>query len=161
MEQHRLEEEDYTSNGHNADGQVNDTAQLVLIDAIFNTTRERILELTNIPLDKQRALTWMKVYVKEVFALCDEIVKAQKALSKHYAKYHNGVEPEVEWLDKWDGKIKSELISLMDEWIYRYCQVRRSKDGEHIKDAVVLSRFQMETMQAEGGESPFDKLVQQ
>lgn len=160
------EELDVEKEGYSSNGKGEDEANIILVNALYRTERKRMLEMTNLPLDKQRALTWMKVYVKELFAMCDEIVAAQKRLSARYNEYHAKdeegnpipeLELKVEWVDNWP-KERGMMISLMDEWIYHYCQVRRSKDGDHVKNAVLLSQDQMAVQQGKDSESPFDNV---
>lgn len=134
-------------------------AAVILVEEMYRTPKGRMLEMTNLPLDKQRTITWMKVLVKEGYALCRDIVDAQKILSARYAEYHDGKKPAVEW-DNWEI-ISKKLISLIDAWVFHYCQVRRSKDGDHIKNAVVLAQDQMAAQQAGQGESAFDALRDQ
>ena len=163
LEDVRTEDEemiDVEGDGENGKGQQD--ASVILVTELYRTPRQRMLEMTNVPLDKQRALTWMKVYVKEMYLMCEEIVRAQKALKELYELYHPNVTLKIDYLDEWETEGRKQVVSLIDEWVYHYCQVRRSKDGEHVKNAVLLSQDQMATQQAEQeGKSPFDQLRDQ
>lgn len=146
--------EDIKKNGNGKED-----AAVILVTEMYRTPKSRMLEMTNLPLDKHRTITWMKVYVKEGIALCRDIVDAQEILSARYAKYHDGKRPEVNW-GNWED-IRKKIISLVDTWVFHYCQVRRSKDGEHVKNAVVLAQDQMAAQQQGEGESAFDQLRDQ
>ncbi len=131
-------------------------AKIILLEALYNTRRERLPEMSNIPLDKVRPLTWILIYTKEVLEICEGIIESQKRMSKRYTEYHDGEEPKVSWVDNWEDD-KKKVVMLMEEWVYTYCQFRRSVGGEHVKNAVLLSQDQIAAEQGQGDESPFDR----
>lgn len=144
------------SNGVAQNGSGGEQAEVILVKALYDTRREKLPEMSNIPLDKVRPLTWMLTYAREIIILCEEIVEAQKKLSKHYAKYHKGeVPPKVEWVDNWQT-YKWKIVLLMAEWVYTYCQFRRSVGGDHMKSAVLLAQDQIAMQQGKEEESPWD-----
>lgn len=147
-------------------------AKIILLEALYNTKRERLPEMSNIPLDKVRPLTWILVYAKEILEICEEIIESQQRMSKRYAEYHGGVEPKVDWVDNWLGVkgkpgakdkvgIKDTILLLMVEWVYTYCQFRRSVLGEHVKNAVLLSQDQIAAEQDKEEGSPWDSAKNQ
>ncbi len=130
-------------------------AALILVDALYRTKRERLPEMSNIPLDKVRPLTWILTYAKEVLEICEGIVESQQRLIKRYPEYHPGKELKVDWVDNWEED-KKKIVTLMVEWVYTYCQFRRSVGGEHVKNAVLLAQDQMAAQQGED-KSPWDQ----
>ena len=149
-------EDELGVNGNGAKEQ----ADVILVRSLYDTVREKLPEMTNIPLDKVRPLTWILTYAKEILEICDEIIKSQKRLSVQYAKYHDGIEPDVDWLREWPSQ-RGKVILLMVEWVYSYCQFRRSVSGDHVKNAVLLAQDQIATQEGKEQESPFDKAMSQ
>lgn len=139
-----------------------DGAEVRLVKALFETPVEKLAEMTNIPLDKLNALTWMRAFIKEAENFCDEIIESQRKLSKVYAKYHDGKEPDVPWLASWDEKKKKQQGQLMmAEWLHAFYQHRRSINGDHKKDAFMLAQDQIANQQGDKTENPFEEALRQ
>ena len=122
------------------DGKGSESGVLKLIEHTFETPRDKMPEMTNIPLDQIRPLSMMGTYEIETNLLCDMMVEAQKAYNKIWEESHPDAQTvEVE---DWD-KEKREFTLLMAEWRFLYYQHRRSIGGDHVKDAIVLAQDQI------------------
>ena len=210
------------------EGEEKERANVIFAQVVANPPRDRMMEVTNLPLDKLRPLTWMKTFNAEAFLLFDDIYTAQEKYNEifvnnkkealsYYKDYftellekaENGeyvitnkvkvnrsfidklsgkkgynvvilsqeetgkriqkeldkieeqdskVYPAVKWFDDWENGQKL-LTLLADEWIYTYCQTRRSLGGEFMRHAVVLTQDQIAASQ-DADKNPLDTLPQ-
>lgn len=77
-------------NDNNKDG--HKQGDIMLIEAAYNTPREKLPEMTNIPLDQVRPLSMMSTFIQEIKLLCDDMKDAQKVYSDIWAKHHEQTE---------------------------------------------------------------------
>jgi len=132
-------------------------AELVnnLAQYTFDTPRDRMPEMTNIPLDQVRPQGMIHMYAKEVRLLEELIIGAQLSMNELYMEYHPDSPVPVDlhvWLDDYKEN-NNELLS--DEYQFRYYQLRRSLGGDHKFNAVTLARDQIESQSQVPSEEDF------
>ena len=115
-----------------------------LVEYTFNTPRDRMPEMTNLPLDQVRPQSMNHMYAKEVKLLEMLIIEAQETINNGFVAYHPDAPIPVnlkEWLEDCEDGV-NELLS--DEYQYRYYQLRRSIGGDHKFNAFEAAEKQIE-----------------
>lgn len=137
-------------------------AALKLIEHIFDTRREKLAELTNVPLDQVRPLSMMQMYVAELKVLAVQIIQAQIKYSQYRQQYYP--DERIYTLVDFEQELKdiNESIGpykcLAEEWLFYWLQLRRSVHGDHLNRAGVLAQDQIAATQPEGESIDYDKV---
>lgn len=150
MEGEELERNSNGNHNHN-----NDKADVILVKTIFDTPREKLPELTDIPLDQVRPLSMMSALAEEVKMMAQDMKDTQ---SKHFANWWRynyeackkaGIELEdlvKESLKDFSVSESQKLLSI--EWQHHYYQLRRSiGGGQHRMGAITLAQDQIAATQ--------------
>jgi len=120
-------------------GDEGESGQKLLYNFIFNPTKERMPELTDLPLSQITPLTWMATY-DAVFEEVVEYVKYAVDLRKYKNALNNGDN---------GAKAPEPPIPVLPSRVYRewYYKHRRSLTGAGVKTAAVLAERQLEVQQ--------------
>lgn len=142
----------------NDDGQDNDKAQVILADYIVHTPRDRISELTPMPLDQHRPHSLILMLSGIQRNMCKEAVARQGRINKIYAEYHDGKIPvDLANNSAWDIK-KLEETNL-EKWSYFYKQLRRGYKNELLMSMTTLAQSQLEAEQPESPKEVLERFV--
>lgn len=133
-----------------------------LVEYTFNTPRDRMPEMTNLPLDQVRPQSMNHMYAKEVKLLEMLIIDAQDIMNDCFATYHPDSPTPVD-VNLWEQEFKEGLNELLsDEYQYRYYQLRRSIGGDHKFNAFEAAEKQIEAQNQMPSEEDFlSRLKQQ
>lgn len=129
---------DTTEDGNQGD----ESGQKMLYRLIFDPSKERLPELTDIPLMQQTPLTWMATF-DEAIEWCVLRIKYARDLRR----YNNFLAYGGEKMKK---PTIPKAILLPERWREWYYKHRRSLAGSGVKTAAVLAERQLEVQ----GEQP-------
>lgn len=142
-----------TSNHNN-----HEDANLWLVQFLYNTSREKMAELTDVPLDQVLPLSMITAFADEVKLLCNDMVDAQVEHFANWWSYHGdemkkqGKTLEECCAEAMEGfgnpERTAKLLSI--EWLYYYYQLRRSIRGDHKLGATTLAQDQIAAQQQQG-----------
>lgn len=152
--------EDAEAEGNEKDQSLNERLDS-LVEYTFNTPRDRMPEMTNLPLDQVRPQSMNHMYAKEVKLLEMLIIEAQDIMNNCFVAYHpdSPVPVDVEvWLEDSKNGL-NELLS--DEYQFRYYQLRRSIGGDHKFNAFEAAEKQIEAQSQPMGEEDFIKRLRE
>ena len=126
-----------------------------LVEYTFNTPRDRMPEMTNLPLDQVRPQSMNHMYAKEVKLLEMLIIDAQATVNNYFVAYHPDSPVPVD-VEAWKADCKEGLNELLsDEYQYRYYQLRRSIGGDHKFNAFEAAEKQIEAQNQQPTEEDF------
>ena len=125
-----IEEEDidaYEDKRHNGDHPMEqtETADVIAIKYVKDTPRNKMAEVSDIPLDLQRTITMIRLHVDDVIGLCEDIVKAQEVWQANW-EYWNI--PSDEQL-----KAAQELAIKDGVFIEKYTEVIKYTQWQRFK----------------------------
>lgn len=139
-----------------------ESAQIYLLGHIFETSEDKLPELTNVPLDQVRPLSMMRMYIQELQLMGEQILKAQVEYSKYRAQYYPGerVLTEEDFADELKDirEGTGRYLSLAKKWIFYWLQFRRSIQGDHLSRAGVLAQDQIAATQPGEEGIDYDKV---
>jgi hypothetical protein len=116
-----------------------ESGQKMLYRYILDPTKERMPELTDLPLSQINLLTWMATY-DAVFQEAVDCVKYAVELRRYKSAIKEGVKDAV-------PPEKPKPIMPTEEWRFWYYKHRRSLSGSGVKTAAVLAERQLEVQQ--------------
>lgn len=126
-------------------------AQTILAEFIVNPDRDRISELTSLPLDQHRPHSLINMLSDILRHMCKEAVQRQKRMNIIYAQYHKdkngeGIIPvDLDKDSAWNIE-KLERTNL-ENWSYYFKQNRRGYKNELLMSATTLAQSQLESEQ--------------
>lgn len=138
-------------------------ARRIIADFIVNPDRDRISELTSLPLDQHRPHSLINMLSDVLRHMCKEAKNRQERLNKKYSEYHkdkngNPIMPvDLKTDPAWDIE-KLEKTNL-ENWSYYFKQNRRGYKNELLMATTTLAQSQLEAEQPPDKEDILRKLI--